>query len=131
VAVATWQEVAVALGRPTSDFTADEQAQISWWLNGVELFIVNRLGAVAELDQATVKYVEVEAVAAKVERAKHKGASSVTVNVDDGGVTRRFESPVSADDITDEWWDLLGPESGAFSTRPYFEPDELEVDSWA
>jgi hypothetical protein len=134
VAVATWQEVAVALGRPTSDFNADQQAQIAWWLDGVELFIVSRLGLVAELDAATVKYVEVEAVAAKVGRSSSGGASSITVNVDDGGVTRRFESPVTAGDITDEWWTLLDPtiSAGAYSVRPGFEPDATSdiLDSW-
>jgi hypothetical protein len=51
MAVATWEDVAVALGRPTSDFTADQQAQLTYWLNGVELFIKNRLGVIADLDE--------------------------------------------------------------------------------
>lgn len=123
MAVATYEDVAVALGRPIS--TEAEQAQVEWWLNGVELFIVARLGVVADLDENAVRYVEVEAVAAKVRRASTDGASSITVNVDDGGVTRRYENPVSVDDITDEWWSLLDPDvgGGAFSVRPYFEAD--------
>lgn len=125
MAVATWQEVAVALGRPSSDFTADQQAQIDWWLDGIELFIANRLGPVADLDETTVKYVEVEAAAAKVLRAQNQGASSITVSVDDGGVTRRYENSVSADDITDDWWNLLDPDAnaGSASIRPGFEAD--------
>lgn len=123
MAVATYADVEVALGRPIS--TEAEQAQVEWWLNGVELFIVARLGPVADLSEDAVKYVEVESVAAKVRRSATDGASSITVNVDDGGVTRRFENPVSADDITDEWWGLLDPDTGggAFSVRPYFEAD--------
>jgi hypothetical protein len=124
VAVATYEDVEVALGRPIS--TEAEQNQVEWWLSGVELFITAKLGDVADLDEAAVKYVEVEAVVAKIRRGALAGASSITVNVDDGGVTRRYENPVSADDITDEWWGLLDPDTGggAFTVRPYFEADD-------
>lgn len=124
MAVATWQDVAVALGRPTSDFTADQQAQITYWLNGVELLIKARLGDVATLDQDVLTFVETESVAARSRSLSDGGASSVTVSVDDGSITRRFES-VSPDDITESRWDMLDPTRGAsgFSTRPAFEPD--------
>ncbi|WP_377324746.1 hypothetical protein ACFJIY_07635 [Pimelobacter simplex] len=126
MAVATWQDVAVALGRPTSDFTADQQAQITYWLDGVELLIKSRLGPIADLDQDVLRFVETEVVAARFRRLSDGGASSITVAVDDGTVTRRFEA-VSADDITDTWWDMLDPSRGAsgWSTRPGFEPDIL------
>lgn len=122
--VATYEDVAVSLGRPIS--TDAEQAQVEWWLNGVELFIAAKLGDVADLNEDAVRYVEVEAVVAKMRRGALAGASSITVNVDDGGVTRRYESAMSADDITDEWWGLLDPDvgGGAFTVRPYFEPDD-------
>jgi hypothetical protein len=118
VAVATYEDVEVALGRPIS--TNAEQQQVEWWLTGVELFIVKRLGAVADLDETTVKYVEVEAVVAKADRAGRK-ESSVTVAVDDGTVTRRYENPVTASDITDEWWGLLEPgaDAEAFTISPF------------
>lgn len=124
MAVATWQDVAVALGRPASDFSSDQQAQLTYWLNGVELFIVARLGPVAGLVQANVKFVETEVVAEKSRRLSDGGATSITVAVDDGSVTRRFEA-VTAADITDNWWGLLDPTAGAtaWSTRPSFEPD--------
>lgn len=130
MAVATYQDVEVPLGRPIS--TAAEQAQVEWWLNGVELFIVARLGPVADLDQDTVKYVEAEAVAAKVRR-QGTLESSVTVSVDDGSVTRRYENTVTAGDITEDWWRLLDPDVSAsgFTVRPYFEPDTVDEDSWA
>lgn len=122
VAVATYEDVAVALGRPIS--TESEQAQVGWWLDGVELFITARLGPVGNLDQSVVKYVEVEAVVAKVQRHGTR-ESSITVAVDDGNVTRRYENAVTAGDITDEWWNLLDPDSntGTGSIRPGFEPD--------
>lgn len=122
MAVATYTDVGVALRRTISD--PDEQAQITWWLNGVELFIVARLGPVADLDAAAVKYVEVEAVVAKIQRAG-RSESSITVAVDDGSVTRRYENAVTASDITDEWWTLLDPDANTASAsiRPGFEPD--------
>lgn len=92
--VATWQNVAVAVRRPSSSFTPDEQAQINYWLAGVEL------------DQDTVRYVETEVVAEKVRRAG-RAESSVTVTVDDATVTRRYDS-VHASDITAELWALFG-----------------------
>lgn len=123
MAVATYEDVAVALGRPIS--TEAEQAQVEWWLDGVELFITARLGPVADLDETTVKYVEVEAVVAKIQRAG-RSESSITVSVDDGSVTRRYDS-VTASDITDEWWQLLDPDSNAAtaSIRPGFEADTV------
>lgn len=124
---ATWGDVATALARPASDFTAEQQAQITYWLGGIELIISARFGGLSTLDPAMLKYVETEAVAAKVPPAgATDGATSVTVGVDDSNVTRRWEKrTVSASDITDEWWELLSParESKAFSTRPGFARD--------
>lgn len=126
MAVATYEDVAVALGRSIT--SAEEQAQVEWWLNGVELIIRTRLGDVAALDQDVLKYVEVEAVVAKVGRSGSR-VSSETVAIDDGSFTTRYES-VSASDITDDWWNLLNPDvgSGAYSTRPTFEADGAQ---WA
>lgn len=127
MAVATYADVAVALGRPIS--TVAEQAQVTYWLDGIELVIRGRLGAVAALDQDVLKYVETEAVAEKVRRSG-RDESSITVAVDDGTVTRRYENTISAGDITDEWWNLLDPDSssGSASIRPDFEPDAVQ---WA
>lgn len=129
MAVATYEDVAVALGRPIS--TEAEQAQVEWWLTGIEIIIEARLGDLAELDQDVLKYVEVEAAVTKIQRSGRE-ESSITVTVDDGNVTRRYEN-VTVGDITDDWWNLLRPgtDSAAFSTRPSFEPDDPPVDSWA
>lgn len=118
MAVASYADVVVAIGRPIS--TETEQAQVEWWLTGVEMYITARLGDVSLLDQDTVKYVEVEAVAARVRR-HGTTESSITVSVDDGSVTRRYENPIGADDILDQWWDLLSPSSAhsAFTINPY------------
>lgn len=122
MAAATYEDVSVALGRPIS--TAAEQDQVTWWLDGAEIIIRARLGDPALLDQDVLRYVEVEAVVGKVQR-NGTAESSITVAVDDGSVTRRYENAVSTADITEEWWSLLGPDvgNGISSTRPYFEPD--------
>ena len=133
MAVATWQQVAVALGRPISDFDAEQRAQVTWWLDGVELLIKKRLGDVADLDQPNLVYVEVEATAAKVPAKGTAGESSVTVAVDDGSVTRRWENaPVTDGDITDAWWELLSPsyEGDAFTIRPGRTPQRAYDAEW-
>lgn len=118
MAVATYEDVAVAIGRPIS--SEAERAQVGYWLNGVELYIKARFGDVTALDQDSVKFVETEAVVAKMGRLASR-ETSITVAVDDSNVTRRFENAVSASDITDEWWDLLEPAaaSDAFTISPY------------
>ena len=105
MAVATYSDVGVAMRRTISD--AAEQAQIEHWLTGAEMAVRSRLGDVALLDQDVLKYVEAEAVAEKVRRAGRE-ESSITVSVDDGSVTRRYEG-MGADDIAADLWSLLSP----------------------
>lgn len=105
MAVATYTDVGVALRRTISD-TA-EQAQIEHWLTGAEMAVRSRLGDPALLDQAVLKYVETEAVAEKVRRAGRE-ESSITVSVDDGSVTRRYDG-MSVDDISTDLWSMLSP----------------------
>lgn len=122
MAVATYDDVAVSLGRPIS--TGSEMDQVEWWLTNVEMLVRVRLGDLLLLDQEVLKYVEVEAVAAKVRR-QGTTEESISVAVDDGTVTRRYRDPVTATDITNDWWNLLDPSSNmsVASIRPYFEPD--------
>lgn len=112
MAVATWQDVAVALARPSADFTTDQQAQITYWLAGAELIVKARLGDLTVLDQDALKYVETEVVAEKVRTVRDDGVLSESVSIDDGTVTKRYGS-VSAADFTDEWWLLLSPSGGS------------------
>lgn len=117
MAVATFEDVAVALGRPIAD-TA-EQNQVTYWLNAVELQIKARLGDVTLLDQEMLKHVEIEAVAARMQNPD--GYQSETID----DYTYRFGSETRRITILDEWWALLRPisSSSAFSTRPGFVPD--------
>ena len=121
MAVATYTDVAVALGRPIAD-TA-EQGQVTYWLDAVELQIKARLGDVAALDQDVLKYVEVEAVATKMQNPN--GYQSETID----DYTYRFGTETPRVTILDEWWDLLRPATAAeaFSTRPGFVSDR---DAW-
>lgn len=133
MALATYSDVATVLGRPIDSVA--EQAQVAWWLDGIELFIRVRLGDVSLLDQAALRYVEAEAVAEKVRR-RGTNESSVTVSIDDGSVTRRFDNPASVEDITDEWWNLLDPTAGtqSASIRPGFDADAsrwpVQIPGW-
>ena len=118
MAVATYEDVAVAIGRPISD--ADEQAQVSYWLDGAEMQIIARLGPIADFDEDIVRYVETEAVVAKI--SNPEGFQSETID----DYTYRTAPETRRVTILDEWWALLtGRDSAAFSTRPGFEPDTL------
>ena len=126
MAVATYEDVAVALGRPITDPT--EQAQVNWWLSSAELQIKSRLGDLTLLDQDVLKYVEVEAVAAKAQNPD--GAVSETVD----DYTYRLPAESRRVTILDEWWQMLDPDtgSGAFSVRAAFTPDTTDPTlNWA
>lgn len=125
MAVATYEDVAVAIGRPISD--AAEQAQVEYWLGAVELLIGSRLGDVAELDQDALVYVEIEAVAARLRNPEGYQSESI----DD--YTYRHGSESRRISILDEWWDLLTPTvaSNAFTISPFGEPGySVEPDLW-
>ena len=123
MAVATYSDVGVALRRTISD--PAEQAQIEHWLTGAEMAVRSRLGNPALLDQDVLRYVEAEAVAEKVRRAG-RDESSITVSVDDGTVTRRYENNMSIDDIAGDLWSLLSPaRSGSAYTIGVSSPLDL------
>ena len=117
MAVATFEDVAVAIGRPISDQT--EQARVSYWLDAAELQIKARFADLALLDQAALRFVETEAVAARMVNPEGYQSESI----DD--YTYRYGSETRQVVIRDEWWRLLDPDTGAgaFSARPYFVPD--------
>ncbi len=120
-------DVAASLGRP---LTVSEEQQAALWITDAYLLISVRFGdAYADLDSSLVDYVVRESVAGRLRGAAPGDMSSITVAVDDGNVTRRWENKTGGDSATDwlldGWLDLLSPErgSGAFSVRPSFEPD--------
>lgn len=118
----TADDVAVSLGRSLSG--SAEEDQIDLWISDARVIIQARLGDLTALDQDVLDYVVREAVVSKVKRPD-QGASSTTVAVDDGSVTKRYERSAGTVDILDAWWNMLTPatQSAAFSTRPGFQTD--------
>lgn len=106
--------------------------QWAMWISDADLLIRDwaaRNGcSYAALNPATVDFVTREAVADRAKRPD--SATQVEVAVDDGKVSRRYESSTGQLMIRDEWWDLLRPvdatqPTGAFTVAPYFEPDTV------
>lgn len=119
----TPENIATALGRPSPALESETRAQWVMWIDDALMLIGARLD-IADLDPAKVDYVVREAVKAMVLRPDD--ATTVEVAVDDARVSRRYESGTGRVTILDSWWDLLSPsssQSGAFSTRPGFQPD--------
>jgi hypothetical protein len=117
MAVATVSDVENAIGRPITDEW--ETQRVNYWLDATELLITARLGDISALDQSKVKYVETEAVVARLSNPEGFQSESI----DD--YTYQLPSETRRITILPEWWDLLRPASDAeaFSTRPGFEPD--------
>lgn len=115
-------DVATELGRPIPE--GPEHDQIESWIRRVEGRILRRIPDLAErvLDDdylATVKLV----VAAVVARKVHNPEGMRSERVDDYYYDRGNQ-PADLWPTTDEWAELLpATASGAFSTRPSFEPD--------
>lgn len=122
-------DIETSLGRP---LTTAEQAQADQWIADAYMLIEVKFGETyADLDSSLLDYVVRESVAKRFRSGANGGASSTTVSVDDGSVTRRWDNPTGdrADSwLIDGWVDLLAParDSEAFSTRPRFEPDSAQ-----
>lgn len=122
-------EVAVALGRPTP--VEPFLGQWTYWISAAYMLIRARARAAGvdygSLDEATVKYVVTEAVAAQVRRPDD--STSVEVKVDDSSTTKRYSSSRGRVSIWADLWDMLGlpddeaQEGGAFSISPSYTPD--------
>lgn len=113
-AIASYIDVESSLGRPLSN---TERNRVDWWLTGAELLLKARLGDVSLLDQNAVRYVEAEAVAARVGNPDNYTSETI----DD--YTYRYGSETRGIVIRDEWWAMLSPKTDGSSTRPGFEPD--------
>lgn len=139
MAYANISDVEARLGRPIS--AATEIAQVNAWLSDVESQIsarFRRFGlvlseqiAAGNPDLATVVRVEASVVVRRVQNPE-PGRTSTTRSVDDASVTDRWETGGSPWDLTEsDWFDLLpASSSGAFSTRPGFEPGRTCPQEW-
>lgn len=113
----TPETIAVALGRTAPAPFSTEAAQWEMWIGDALMLIEDRLKErFALLDQAKLNYVVREAVVAHIR--KPDDAAQVDIQIDDGRVSKRYESSKGRVQILDEWWDLLDPPlkaSGAFT----------------
>lgn len=131
-------DVAVRLGRPITDPL--EVGQVNAWIGDVEAEISAgfarsglNLGTQVSLGDpslATVVRIESDVVIRRIYRPQ-PGRTSTSRTVDDGTVTDRWEASSYDDGLTAAEWELLLPtvSTGAFSTRPGFEPD-LSAPVW-
>lgn len=129
MAVIDVSDVATVAGRPISD--AAEVAQVTQWIDDVEMLLTARLGDLADRDQALLAYVEREAVVARMRYKDDRNSQGATGGSDetDDGLEHYFLR------ILDPWWALLDPSdsgSAAFSVRPYFEADSTAyaINAW-
>lgn len=132
--IGTVQDVADELGRPITD--ASEVAQVTKWLARVEAIIKRRMPDLLDLVAAgdppaeLVAGIEASAVVRKIKNPDGK----VAEGIDDYNYRYNEQSRKGEIFLTDDEWALLLPvsASGAFSTRPGFEPDRaIWDDSWA
>jgi hypothetical protein len=88
------------------------------WIQSAKFLIRNRLGDLDDLDQESLDYVVREAVVAKVRRPDD--ATQIDVSVDDGRISKVYQTSSGSVTIRPEWWELLSPSHGgeAFSIGP-------------
>lgn len=99
----------VAIIAGVSEPSDDVVQRWEYWINSALLLIAARLGDTSLLDQNVLDYVVGEAVAAMVRRPEDY--TQIDVQVDDGRLSKRYESGKGRVAILDEWWNLLSPTS--------------------
>lgn len=114
----TRNEIAVALGRPQPVAGSADAQQWEMWISDAMFLIRNRLGDLSLLDPEALDYVVREAVVAMVRRPDD--ATQVDTSVDDGRVSKMYQSGSGRVLIRNDWWDLLAPSTGgeSFSIGP-------------
>lgn len=127
---ATITDVSERLGRPIS--TAAEIAQVNAWLGDVHALILGRIPTIdaqvleGQPSEAVVVMVEANAVIRKIQNPEGK----VSEGIDDYNYRLNENARKGEIFLTDDEWALLlrgtNP-SGAFSTRPGFEPDTISL----
>lgn len=106
----TFREIAIALQRAEPEPGSAEAEQWSMWIQDAYLLIEARLGCIDDIDENRLDYVVREAVTAQVRRPDD--ATSVSVSVDDGSVSKQYRSSRGRVTILDEWWEFLRPTGG-------------------
>jgi hypothetical protein len=130
----TIANVATELARSTPTSPVSDQWQS--WIDRAYRLIEGRLGATAyaAVDPATLDDVVLMAVAEHVRAWRDSTARRSTTTVDDGTVSREYDSPAGLLEIPDGLWALLDPtvgDGGAFTITPFAEQDPSPFESWA
>ena len=115
---ATPDDVGVHLGRPLDP---SEHDRLMLWIGWLEADIDRRLPAPAVVDPVTAQRAIVESIATYMDNPT--AASQVSIQVDDGGVTKSYKKSAGRVQILPEFWADLGwsdQETGASSITPYF-----------
>lgn len=114
----TYHDVATTLLRTPPDPASTDARAWTMWIEDARRQIRRRFDLDA-LDQDDLDFVVREAVAAKARRPGSE--RQVSISVDDGSVSRTYETGTGQVTILQEWWDLLTPdtdESGAWTINP-------------
>jgi hypothetical protein len=117
----TTADIATDLGVVTPEGGSITANQWEMWIDDAEMLIEERrvkVGVPSPIDEAKIDYAVRKAVVAHVK--KPDDATQITVAVDDGSTSRRYESGKGMITL-DDWWDylgLLGTDSAAFTIRP-------------
>ena len=124
-------DIAVELGVAAP--TPAQEVQWQSWIDRA-LYLIGKRLDVATLDTADVDYVVLQAVIAHARNPE--SSTQVDVAIDDGRISKRYQSGPGGILILPEWWVLLDPNlidsSGVGSTQMYGEPDVSPwPESWA
>ena len=127
----TPSNIAVELGVAAP--TPAQEAQWQAWIDRA-LYLIGKRLTVSALDPADVDYVVLQAVVAHARNPE--SSTQVDVAIDDGRVSKRYQSGPGGVVILPEWWVLLDPQladsSGVGSTQMFGEPDTaLTPGMWA
>lgn len=121
--MATSDDVETNLGRP---LTPSERSQVDRWIDQASRLIerrARRFGRTVEsLDPHAVLDAITEAVTRRVRQPEP--VSQVSVQVDDGTVSKTYTRATGLIEISpDSWADLGLEQRGAFTIRPTYRPD--------
>lgn len=102
-------QIQTTVGRP---LTTIEFAQAEMWIDDARGIISHGRDGhtpidLGLLDQATLDRIVREAVAARIKRPEP--VTEVSVQIDDGQVSKKYESGTGQITIFDYWWDQLLP----------------------
>lgn len=127
----TLDDIAERLGVATPEVTSPQGKQWAKWI-GDALDMIDARAQRLGVDLATVDPERVDRVvelAVVAMARKPDDATTVDVSIDDGRTMKSYKSSTGRVGILDEWWFDLGlsDNSGAFSTRPGFDPDSVRI----